>query len=409
MDYSGAEHALSVKRADALLARTKKLGSLSSPSRTSPPLKLPPSPLFPPWPEMTSAELPFSLASPPSAPCLPVELLAQIVEEAGGDRDDDYRHYRLCLLCLTSKSILPFARQAVYRNISVFFVEKYSSKYSSPQPTFSFNDDPLKAESVWLAYDGKSLEATLSRAPHLAQLVTGLNLIIRTDEQSAIHHPRQSAKRFFRLCPNLTALRSFRTWPEEAAAVVAELLEIGPDLVELKRLELSNGCESDLEIDEIEQNNISFEMFAFKLSSLQVNEGSRGPISSDASPHFPQLSVLSHLKLYLVWDDHEDEEYIFDDQLIETLPKCTRLQILELAGSPLPRSQVARLPLQLHSIRFKVEPDWGSIDILLLDGLRGALRQLVIEKTRWYANWEVLGAEYGWQVECFGGKVVLAR
>jgi len=68
---------------------------------------------------MTSAELPSSLAaSPPSSQHHPTELLAQIVEEAARDRVKlDYTTFRH--LCLTSRSVLPFAQQAFYREISI--------------------------------------------------------------------------------------------------------------------------------------------------------------------------------------------------------------------------------------------------------------------------------------------------
>ncbi|ORY78452.1 hypothetical protein BCR35DRAFT_305087, partial [Leucosporidium creatinivorum] len=167
-------------------------------------------------------------ASPPSSPRLPLELLGQIIEEAAGD-PDELEYTTLRHFCLTSKSILPFARQALYRDISVTFNDhEYFDSESAEIPV-----DPLEAERFWFATNGEALEATLAQAPHLAQMVRRVTFDWVADRQGSIHLSRHVVESLLLICPNIAAFAVVDPYYEESEAVVLGLLQGEANLVEL--------------------------------------------------------------------------------------------------------------------------------------------------------------------------------
>lgn len=148
---------------------------------------------------MTSAELipSSSLASPPSSPRLPVELLLRIVDLAAGNPDMlDYTTLRH--LCLASKSILPVARSALYRDITITF-------YDMREETS--NDQAVRGTLEWfeafeVCYDGHELETSLAGSPHLGTLVKSVAFRLALKNIEAGDAPAIVLKNFSRLAPS---------------------------------------------------------------------------------------------------------------------------------------------------------------------------------------------------------------
>jgi hypothetical protein len=72
-----------------------------------------------------------------------------VFEEAAGDPDElDYTTFRH--LCLTSRSVLPFARQALYREISIAFHDRgvQSPLYGKEWEYMTFEPDMDEAGGV---------------------------------------------------------------------------------------------------------------------------------------------------------------------------------------------------------------------------------------------------------------------
>lgn len=150
---------------------------------------------------MTFAELPSSLASSPSSsPRLPLELLGQNVEGAAGDGDKP-EYTTLRHLCLTSKNILPFARSALYREVSVTFDDNYLRS----RPIEKNSDDTAEEESSWITSDGEALTATLTVAPYLSHLVSGLTVHCNNDPRLTLEPPSHLIRSVLHRCSNICA------------------------------------------------------------------------------------------------------------------------------------------------------------------------------------------------------------
>ncbi|ORY78380.1 hypothetical protein BCR35DRAFT_100976 [Leucosporidium creatinivorum] len=393
---------------------------------------------------MTSAELPSSLTSPPSAPRLPAELLAQIVDEAAGPPHKlDYTTLRH--LCLASKNILPFARSALYRDLSLSF----NNRLELPEERVGIFDG-LEAERFRITCDGEALVATIARTPHLALLVTRLTLIYQCEE-GAIQLPIALLNPLFESCINITSFRSLNTWWDEAEGVIDELTEAELELEELeasltanipflstchltlKRLTLHNDDPA------LNVHEVLAPTFPFELASLQVadrdmqiphalleqlfccSESSLRTLdlaisaATEASSLLPQLSALSNLTLRL------SSTEALPNQLVEALAKCASLRSLRLFGALVFSSELPRLPPQLSTLHF--EEPVGTVDVahLISDGSRSALRRVTLEQAGdvgWQelgekhggdVGWQELGEKHGWSVERCGKKVVFAR
>ncbi|ORY78390.1 hypothetical protein BCR35DRAFT_101255 [Leucosporidium creatinivorum] len=177
---------------------------------------------------MTSAELPCSLASP-SAPRLPVELLAQIADEAAGPPVKlDYATLRH--LCLTSKSILPFARSALYRDISATFYDARdeSAEDQTPHVTLEWFDACL------VCYDGRELEISLADSPHLANLVKSIAFHFALRYMEAKKAPAVVLQRLLEACPLVDTIRLLQNALREEVAALSRVLQTSlPSIVEL--------------------------------------------------------------------------------------------------------------------------------------------------------------------------------
>ncbi|ORY78459.1 hypothetical protein BCR35DRAFT_102755 [Leucosporidium creatinivorum] len=382
---------------------------------------------------MASAELPsFFASSPPSSPRLPVELLAQIVDEAAGDRDE-LDHTILRHLCLSSKSILPFARQALYREISVRFDDTEGPSDNNLLFT-DLTDELLKAECQKLKIDAEALEEALDYGSHLARLVVGFTVIFNNGAQGAVHLTRYLIDSILGSCPNIISFCSSPCWHTEAEAVVDALMSTRRNLSELeldctsnlpkllahlhnlRRLHLRrppNG--SDFTAMKVPSftfrlrslcfedsfayipANLSQELLRSSTSSLRYLDFD--PPSKADPLQLPQLPALTHLKLQSCGD--------VSGELAQVIPRYPALQVLHLDFPPSP-AQLHLLPPQLPSVGVVRVYKAEKLAPLLRDSSRGALRQVVVGKGG-DEDWEELGEEHGWSVERFREKVVFAR
>ncbi|ORY78415.1 hypothetical protein BCR35DRAFT_352916 [Leucosporidium creatinivorum] len=373
---------------------------------------------------MTSAELPFYLASPASSPCLPVELLTQIVEEVSGDRDKlDYTTLRH--LCLTSKSILPFARQALYRDISITFRDADGAQYEDRAATENLTD----FERLFISSDGDRLQERLREAPHLAALTTGISLHIASIKESVHFLTSNAIRNILATCPNITRFRTpgGSVLDDEAISLTEPFQQSAPRLAHLHIGLFSEIVDllaqlptlKHLHLDKIQNDYGDSTMpalrrsYPFTLISLRWDIENLGSlfssllqassaslvrlrcfptVASDLAPHLTAPSTLTHLELAANKPIFGDT---CDSGILDALEASPHLRTLRLSGVSWPLALISRLPTNLRVIYCDgSQTDDEMLEWVLLEDPHVALRRVVMEEGG-SIELEERGAEHG--------------